>query len=185
MIHELAHVAVGRTGVCVLDDGGELSRREHTDIEAFCSHVAGAALVPEAMLREDKDVPINRVSAMEDDAVKRIAGRFGVSREVVLRRLLEIGLIMPDFYKKKRAELLKQYASIDQQRQDGGRVPPGVLARSVVGDRFARLVIHAWEEERISSSELSDYLDVKFQHVAAIREALQKAESGGNDEEAA
>ena len=45
MLHEFAHLLLGEGGVCDIDDSLPRAPREQ-QVEVFCNHVAGAAMVP-------------------------------------------------------------------------------------------------------------------------------------------
>ncbi|MGH7136756.1 MAG: ImmA/IrrE family metallo-endopeptidase, partial [Pirellulales bacterium] len=91
LLHELTHILLRSSGVCVVDIRPGSSQPDQR-IEAFCNHVAGAALVPKrslishAVLHSHGSDP-----AWRDDELRQLAKVFGVSRDVVLRRILILG----------------------------------------------------------------------------------------------
>ncbi|MDX2065648.1 MAG: ImmA/IrrE family metallo-endopeptidase [Fimbriimonadaceae bacterium] len=171
LLHELTHVLLGQSALCLPptelepDDPTETGR-----IEAFCNRVSGAVLVPREVLEEE----IAGDGVPSDEAVQRMARRLGVSREVVFRRLHVLGRVSSDFYRLKRRELQAEFER--RPAKPGGRGPsPATLALAVGGRTFTRLVIEAYDEDRITTSEASDYLGVKVPHLARIRHALRTA----------
>jgi Zn-dependent peptidase ImmA (M78 family) len=88
MLHELTHLMLHEGGLCDTLEEGE-RRPEDQRAEVFCNHVAGATLVPrQHFLTEELVRSRPRQAEWPDDDVERLARRYGVSREVLLRRLL-------------------------------------------------------------------------------------------------
>lgn len=168
LLHELAHVALRMGGLCDFHVG---SSDEATDPEVFCNHVAGAALVPEDWLLEDP-VVVGHPSSPEwtEDELVTLSRRFSVSREVVLRRLLTLGRTTVDVYRRRRADYLEQYRERMRGQSGGPRWDQRALAR--VGGLFTRLALESYYRERITASDLSEYLGVKLEHMAAIEQKV-------------
>lgn len=171
MMHEFVHILLKKGGLCDLKEK-QLSYDERR-IEIFCNHVAGAVLVSEAQLREEKIV-INKGQKKEwDDAeIKSLANKFSVSHEVILRRLLITGYTTNDFYQEKR----KYYQQIIGKKPEkkGGFAPPDILAVSSAGKHFIRLVLSSYYNNKITSSDVSDYLGVRLKHLSNIEDAVME-----------
>lgn len=165
MLHELTHVALRSGGICDME---ERAKRPPEDdrIEVFCNHVAGAVLVPRDALLAERNLGSSLTTAWPDDVLKQLAGRYGVSREVVLRRLLILGRTTEGFYRRKRAEYAEEWRRRREEHE--GFAPPDVVALGRVGRLFAQLVLESYHQERITSSNVADYLDVKLRHLAGI-----------------
>lgn len=172
MLHELTHVALRSGGICDMD---ERAKRPPEDdrIEVFCNHVAGAVLVPRDALLAEKNLISSQSTVWSDVALKQLARRYGVSREVVLRRLLIFGRTTEAFYRRKRAEYAEEWRRHREEQE--GFAPPDVVALGRVGRLFAQLVLESYHLERITSSNVADYLDVKLRHLASIE---RQARSG-------
>jgi Zn-dependent peptidase ImmA (M78 family)/DNA-binding XRE family transcriptional regulator len=169
MLHEFAHVLIDQGGVC---DAIE-HRQKHAhgpDVEAFCNNVAGTAMVPTDALATHRIVAAHGKSTRwDDDELAVIAGSFQASREVVLRRLLALGLTSRTFYEEKRAELMKIHR---RPAKFGPTVPDRILRR--VGHPFARLVIDAYHSRRVTGAELSDYLGGSLKHLDSIESIIEE-----------
>ena len=171
MMHEFVHVLLKIGGLCDLKEK-QLSHDERRT-EIFCNHVAGAVLVSEAQLREEKIV-INKGQKKEwDDAeIKFLANKYSVCQEVILRRLLITGYTTNDFYQEKR----KYYQQIISKKPEkkGGFAPPDILAVSSAGKHFIRLVLSSYYNNKITSSDVSDYLGVRLKHLSNIEDAVME-----------
>jgi len=180
LLHEVAHVLLGAAGLCLLRESGP-----NTDIkrvEVFCNHVAGAALVPADSLLGEPEVPRKRAAEVVDSALVAIARRYGVSAEVITRRLLTLGRVTAAFYQRKRAEFQEQYEAL-REKPRSGFAPPAILAVARNGRPFTRRVLEAFAEERVTASEVADLLGVRLKHLDRIRAVLQAPSETPGDAE--
>lgn len=154
LFHELAHVALGEAGLCDLHDDAERAIL----IEPFCNRVAAEALVPSEYLVEEPLVRQHDEEEWEDWRILELAMSYGVSQEVILRRLLTLGRTTDAFYRAKRNEYLQAY-------QDAAAEGGGFLAyfRRVLRDNgvaFTNLVLEAYRADNVTPTEVSRYLGV-------------------------
>jgi Zn-dependent peptidase ImmA (M78 family) len=171
MFHELAHILLHKGGLCDLDDHTRRAPAE-LKMEVFCNMVAGCALVPRKAFLQEPIVRANaRKTGWADDELSRLARRYGVSREVVLRRLLTLGRTSEAFYQVKRRQYRRE-AEDRRERRREGFAPPHSLAISSAGPMFVRLVLNSYYEERITASDVADLLEVRLKHLAKIEEAV-------------
>ena len=133
-------------------------------MEVFCNHVAGAALVPRADLLHQPLVTGHAAGPWEDREVQQLANRYGVSREVALRRLLIVGKTSEGFYRRKRKELTEEHT----RRPSGGFAPPHLLAIAQAGPLFTRLVLTNYYRDRVTATDVADYPAVKLKHLPKI-----------------
>lgn len=169
MLHELGHILLRTSGICDLDERAGRSPEEHVT-EIFCNHLAGATLVPASQfLKEDIVRDKNKSIDWQDEEVKELSLRYGVSREVILRRLLILDLTSEEFYQTKREELIKQYKLIPKKQ---GFAPPPTETVSTAGKAFIRLVLDSFSSGKITTSDVVDYLGVRLKHMNKVREAV-------------
>jgi Zn-dependent peptidase ImmA (M78 family) len=164
MIHELAHLMLRIGGLCTL--------KEVQDIEIFCNEVAGETLVPRSWLLDEPVIKARGPQKeWEEGLIVALGRRYRVSREVILRRLLVAGYATQEFYRQKR----EQYQAEFQERgkKEEGFVPPSTLAVSESGRMFVRLVLESYQQEKITTSDVSDYLEVRTKHLVNIARAVQ------------
>jgi Zn-dependent peptidase ImmA (M78 family) len=170
LLHELTHVMLNRGGLCVLEEQGPQTDSQRTEV--FCNHAAGAALLPASSLLREAEVPARRVSEMPESAVGELASRYGASREAVLRRLVILNRIPLSFYRRRRAEYSREYQRARREPREGGFAPPYTMAVATGGPLFTRLVLSAYDEERITASDVAGYMGVRLKHLERIRAAV-------------
>lgn len=159
LVHELAHVFVKASGISNLQD---TFASDHV-VERFCNQVAAEVLVPEQELR-----PLHASIAINGDPSDRLARHFKVSAMVMLRRLLDLGLITrKDFFARVTAMKAK-FDAQRAQRPDGGSFYNTYRTRT--SGRFARALIASALEGRTSYREALKLLGLlkyeTFQKVA-------------------
>jgi len=181
LMHEFAHIMLDTGGVC---DPERVARRWRTpdeQIEVFCNHIAGTLLVPSEPLLSDPRVAGNPASREWPEAmIDGLAEAFAVSREVILRRLLILGKTSDAFYERKRNEYQAQYAQLAAQARERAReqqayAPVFRIALRDNGRLYTRLVLDAFDRERITVADVSDYLGVRLKHLDLIAGALARA----------
>jgi len=163
LIHEIAHIALGASGICdlhVADDKGR-------SIEIFCNEVAGEMLIPNANLHAEPLVRRHRSAYWNDEELQELSERYSVSYEVVLRRLLSLGYTTIDFYQTKRRDFIA--ASIAARERARGFLPPSRRILRDNGRAFTSLVRQAHSADLITDLDVSRLLGgVKLQHVDVI-----------------
>lgn len=102
LMHELAHIWIGSTGV---SDGGAQSARQE---EAFCNAVAGEFLAPELVFRAHWNADI-----YWEENLLPLAGRFRVSALVIARRARDLGCITSSQYGAYYHRVLQEYRDKD------------------------------------------------------------------------
>lgn len=178
LLHELAHLGLRRSGVSELDVD---SQRPPEDkyLEVFCNQVAASALMPEAIFRSDATITEHGNAEVWDDAeIGSIAGKFGVSKETAVRRLLTLGITSNKFYLTKRDQYRAEYKAIKEldaysrvKKEMKRNMPQEALSN--YGKRFLQIVFQNYYQDRLTLSEVSGYLGLRTAHVAALEHKLE------------
>lgn len=172
LLHEFVHLMLHESGLCDLDEEGLRSEQEQR-IEVYCNHVAGAALVPRDLLLREPIVSSKRQdhSEWDDDELLALSHQYGVSREVVLRRLLILGRTTVGFYAAKRREFLAQYRRAAPARAPGEfrrNLPRETVSN--YGRTFTQIVLMTYQQDRIALSDAAQYLGVRARQLPAVEE---------------
>lgn len=177
LLHECVHVLLERSSICDIEEG-VLRTPEEQRPEVFCNAVAAAALVPrDALLAQGlvAERPA-RPRDWSEDELGSIARVFGVSHEVVLRRLLTAGRTTQAFYATRRAfwgSLLDVPTKPVEPDTDYKRNMPQEVI-SDLGRPFTRLVVESYLNSYTSLSDVSRHLGLRADKVAKVRELLAR-----------
>ncbi len=129
LAHEAAHVWAGRSGVGNSRPGPSAPG----GIERWANSVAAELLVP----LDDVRLVYNSHRAL-DDQLQELAGRYRVSRLVVLSRIFEAGFLPWDAY-RTRYDFETARAAEHEPRESGGNFYSTLTTR--VGKRFLRALV--------------------------------------------
>ena len=170
LLHEYAHVALSRDGVCAAEHvhpvGGGAQR-----VERWCNRFAAAALMPKGRFLDalggagGNGEPLMAAGALAD--------RFCVSRAAALVRAMEV---LEDG--RDRAKYSRCYAQLRRGAAAAGggtadRSAPGGPSQAALclarkGHRYARLVFDAEEAGAITTSTVLGHLDIKISHLDEV-----------------
>ncbi len=172
LLHEVVHIFLRQSGVCDLHEQGR-ARSDMT--ESYCNRVAGAVLFPREALMASDTVRRHSKSdpAWTDEELATLSRRFGGSREAALVRLLTLGLTTQAYYQEKREEFFQKY--LQAKKVSGGFAPPHIVALASVGPRFAGLVVESFNREKITASDVADYLQIRLKHLQEVQREYSSA----------
>ena len=152
LMHELGHLMIHRQSNIDTDD--DLYARDGVEREA--NSFAGHLLVPDEFL-EAVQIPNQIVNASDyEQWLAQYGRRWGVSIEVILRRLLDRGRLAQAQYQAYRTwRSQTPYPETDSgSRQWRHREP-----KAVFGEPFVRTVFEALHARKITLNKASTYLD--------------------------
>jgi Zn-dependent peptidase ImmA (M78 family) len=152
LAHELGHVLLHMSSS--IDDEQDLF--SHKGLERDANAFAGHLLVPDNFLKTIRDIDRPLKVTQFDVWLEPQRRNWGVSTEVILRRLLDSGRLSQALYteyRQWRAGLVLQIA-VRGSRQYRYREPLHVF-----GDGFVRTVLGALNARHITLSKASGYLD--------------------------
>jgi Zn-dependent peptidase ImmA (M78 family) len=167
LFHELAHLLFGLSGV-TKDDAGFVDRfaAQERDVEIACNQFAADVLVPTSAFNPAA-IPPDTL----DDFVSRAATRFRVSKEVILRRLLDRGLVERNTY-VQRATLWNQEADSRAEGEGGGNYY--ATQQAYLGGAFLGLAFAQLRAGNVSLAELSEHLGMKARNIGKLEDYLLK-----------
>lgn len=152
LMHELGHLLIHRTSS--IDDEGDLNSTngEEREANAFAGHL----LVPDKFLLNivDDERPFD--PAEFDDWLEPQRKAWGVSGEVILRRLMDAGRLPPATYNAYRQWNLQRLVPV---KEGGSREHRNREPRHIFGDGYVRTVLEAMNARRITLAKASSYLD--------------------------
>lgn len=153
LMHELGHLLLHRDSF--VDEEKDFYSNQGK--EKVTNEFAGNLLVPDEFVRKInmQDFPYDDVKRY-NDYLKEYRECWCVSTEVILRRLLNEGLLEERYYKEYR-----EYVSgLPPKAQKGGsRVNRFKEPVKMFGEPFVGAVLNAYHENRITLAKASTYLD--------------------------
>ena len=152
LMHELGHLLLHKTSY--IDDDNDLLSYEgrERDANAFAGHL----LVPDDFLASIRDAERPNEVSQYDEWLAWPRKAWGVSGEVILRRLLDSGRLQKSqyiAYRQWRAKLPIRKA------ESGTRMYRYREPKHVFGDTFVRTVLDALNANHITLAKASTYLD--------------------------
>jgi Zn-dependent peptidase ImmA (M78 family) len=152
LMHELGHILLHRSSS--IDDDEDMHARSGMEQEA--NAFAGHLLVPDDFLPiiSDRERPTD--VALYDDWLAEHRKNWGVSSEVILRRLMDSRRLARDLYAAYRQ--WKNSRRVEE-KDGGNRAYRHREPKHVFGDVYVRTVLGALSGKRISLSKACSYLD--------------------------
>lgn len=163
LFHELAHILLATNGITKLDDKYiDFLEGQPKRIEVFCNQLAGDLLVPAKDLRRRI-----RGREIDDLTVAEAARAYSVSREVILRRLLDLGLLPRDQFEQKLAQLREEYQQLPKGESGGNYY---ATQAAYLGQSYMRLVFSRYYDGAFSIVQLAEYLKMKVASVPRMED---------------
>ena len=142
LIHKLAHIWTGTSGISDLDN--------HNKEEVFCNKVAGEFLVPESLFFRHWQ----RENNLSDNLIE-ISLNFHVSKLVVVKRALDLGVIDNSIYREFYEAEIEKFKN---KKGSGGSYYH--TANSKNGNLFSKAVITEVLSGRLLYRDAGKLLDV-------------------------
>ena len=156
LFHELAHLLFRVGGVDFRSsDFVQTMSGENKRIEVFCNKFSGEFLVPTQEIK-----PQLHGHDIDESLLSRLAKKFSVSREVILRKCLDLGYVTSVFYEKTVKEWEAKIPVPAESRGDYYRTQGVYLS-----DRYVDIAFSKYYQGAISKTELADYLEMKETNV--------------------
>ena len=166
LLHELAHLLFNVSGISKFEASyvNRLPMAERR-IEQFCNKIAAEILIPSAdFIQQIAGFPGNAES-VQDHLYANLASRYGVSREAVLRLLLDMERVGQAFYEQKA----KFWAS---QKKAGAGGDWYASQNTYLSERFAREVIGRHYRNQISVEQASEFLGIKAKNFSGLEQRI-------------
>jgi len=161
IFHELAHILLQTNGITKSDDRYINSLQgENKYIEIFCNKFAAEFLLPNHVFSEIIRETIVNVND-NDKIISKISSDYKVSREVVLRKLLDNNLISQKEYTLKVSEWYSEQVgkSQDKNKKSGGN--PYANQATYLGENYLKLVFNKYYQGQYDIERVADYLNIK------------------------
>jgi Zn-dependent peptidase ImmA (M78 family)/transcriptional regulator with XRE-family HTH domain len=159
LFHELGHILLGVNGITDVEDKYiDLMSNSDRSLEIACNKFAGEVLVPSSAFL--KELPAFEAEGQK--IVPELAKKYSVSREVILRRLLDYGAIDQAYYASKAKEWNGDYLRQSRETKGGNWYRTRL---SYLGDGFSHLAFENYRQGRLSKAELAEHLNVRARNL--------------------
>jgi len=178
LFHEFAHLLFGQSSTCNDFEFRKRAGSQKDRNEIFCNHFAGAYLVPADALIGHELVGNTVRKEMDDTEIRQLARYFGVSWEVVLRRLLILERLDEEFYRDWKERHQKPWSDPGSSGGGGDKYSYVRKILNRQGMAYTETILTAYSEKIVSLTEASEYLGEKTRNVLLTQEFLYE---GGAD----
>jgi len=172
LLHEFAHLTCHANGISKFDTQyiNQLPIAEKK-IEIFCNKLASEILIPS----DDFLGAIRGIDFSSEDfpesIVSSLASRYSVSREAILRKIFDLGMVSKHFYETKSADWTNQIKKVS----GGG---DWYLSKNAyLSEKYASKVVSLKQQRRISTDQASIFLDVKPRNYSGLEAQILKGQS--------
>jgi Zn-dependent peptidase ImmA (M78 family) len=152
LLHELGHILIHKASS--IDDEWDLQSYEGDEREA--NAFAGHVLVPDSFLAGINDDARPQDASAFDTWLEGPRSAWGVSGEVILRRLLDAGRLSQSAYEVYRQWKHNSHVATDE---GGNRMYRHREPRHIFGDQYVRTVLDSLDARNITLAKASTYLD--------------------------
>ncbi|MEW6584839.1 MAG: XRE family transcriptional regulator [Nitrospirota bacterium] len=150
LFHEVYHLLKRSSGICSI----EIEQKDG-DIEASCNLFSAEFLVP----LDDLKGEYKKFTQLDESTVSELSRIYGVSKQVIMLRLLWLGYIPKERYEYFKKEGEKKIRGKKFGRRDWDRV-----FQNRVGNLVVREATNAYRSGKISYSEVMDILSLKAKY---------------------
>jgi Zn-dependent peptidase ImmA (M78 family)/transcriptional regulator with XRE-family HTH domain len=166
LIHELGHILYGVNGITDTDEYYlQLLRNNEHRIENECNRFAAEVLVPIKQFQSE----ISFFKEEGLDAIPELASKYSVSREVILRRLLDFKLIDNIFYSEQSEEWNKDYLRPKKTDSHGNWYLTKI---AYLGEGYVQSVFQNYQKGKFDKAALANHLNVKAKNLKKFESYL-------------
>lgn len=162
LIHELGHILYGVGGVTDADESYlRFMNAEERNIEIKCNKFAAHYLLPDSAFEDD----IIYYQNSKPSVIAEIAKKYSVSKEVILRRLLDYRIVSNEYYKKMSARWNEEYLKREYKSGGGNYY---LTKLSYLGEGFTKLAFENYKRYRFSEMELANHLNMNSRYLPKL-----------------
>ena len=178
LFHELAHIILKNEGF------SNFNTYFLKDTEKICNRIAAESLVPSKEFK----IRLNDIDNTLDNKITFMARFFRVSKEVIIRRMLDLRVISNQQYQEKKEEwnnLIAEYKKSTKRNETENNketkkdIDPLNIYRLQAskalkrnGHFYTSIILDAFDEELISIDDLSEDLEEPLEVIKEIRNKI-------------
>jgi len=164
LVHELCHILFNTGGV-LIEPYATDPNKERNRVEVLCNQFASEVLLPRNALLKDSLVIENEGKEWTEAKLQQLASAYKVSKEVVLRKLLDAGRTSQAFYNTLRKKWLEDYQKTKKLKKkgSGGNYHSTNLSR--LGKTYVSDVLTGFHAGKLSEVQVADILGIKINKI--------------------
>jgi Zn-dependent peptidase ImmA (M78 family)/transcriptional regulator with XRE-family HTH domain len=179
LLHELAHLWLGQSGVSGAPESGE-PRTPTSKIEQFCNDVAGEFLLPSAGFGDRPDELDEDTKEAAHRVVSRLAHAWSVSEPMIAYKLQRLGWISPRIYRELTADYAARWAALRQRTRENNRESEGgpsyyTVKKFKLGDALIDVVRRTVRDNVLSHTKAAKVLGVKTSSVEPLIRTIERS----------
>jgi Zn-dependent peptidase ImmA (M78 family) len=160
LMHELAHLTQGVSAVCDVD--------KHNQKEAFCNKVAAEIIMPKNTFNESQLFTKKGILKLSS-----ISHMYGVSKQTVVYKLNSINLIDDELKNEIITQIEEKNNEIKQKKKEKNKrstpkISTSIRKKKYDGEPYTKLVLTAYENNVITSTQAMRYLDTSLDNFDKI-----------------
>lgn len=157
LFHEVCHLLKRNSGICSM----ELEIKENNqNMEFDCNQFSAEFLVPQ----DDFKLEAKKFDTNQWDGISSLSDIYGVSKQVIMLRLLNLNLINQQHY----AGLKSNWAQETLEKRGFGKRNWEHVYQNRVGSLAIKQVNNAYRKGDISYSEVIDILNLKTKYIEKL-----------------
>lgn len=162
LFHELSHLLLSESDIYI---DGNTSSYHKRSIEIFCNKVSSEVLLPE---QEFLNFFFEQTSGnWTETFIKKAAKTFSVSKEVIMRKLLDLNIVSDSDYKYYKHKWDEEFKN---RNTSGGSYYRNVV--SSLGKKFIGEMLSSYRKGLINDNSAKNYLGVKLSNFGKLETEL-------------
>lgn len=167
LLHELCHLLFNENGLSQFDASYIDSLPQGIQqLERQCNALAAEILMPAVDFAEQSAHLPFEIEEVGDIEIARLACRYGVSREAILRRFLDQGRVGATYYRQKA----NGWAAQQKKAEGGGNWY--ATANTYLSPRFASEVVSQHYRNQLTMEQASELLGVKAKNFEGLEQRI-------------
>lgn len=150
LFHEICHLLKKTAGICSLD-----IEQQNQDIESYCNKFAAEFLVP----IDDLKTEVKKFEQIDEKTINQFSEIYGVSKQVMMIRLLWLGYIEKEKYEKFKKEI-----EVGLKQKKFGRRNWDKIFSNRLGNFTIQEIKKTYNEGKITFYEASSILEIKTKY---------------------
>ncbi len=160
LFHELCHLLFHAGGIDFINsDLIVYTDKKYQNYEVKCNEFAGEFLIPNDVFKQE-------YLSVDDSNIEKLAKKYLVSKEVVLRKFLNKSIIDQNIYSNKVNEWYEESLIQKSKKLSTGHYYN--TQKVYLGENYINIVFSKYYQNKIQLDKVADYLNVKVKNISTF-----------------